>query len=94
MPGNHEDWGSLTRLWSDPQHTGRPLHLSKHIAMLPRGYRFELEGRTFVSLGGATSVDLEYRSRGQDWSPEEAITDDDVARVVGGGLTCGFSGGA
>ncbi|GAA1506069.1 metallophosphoesterase [Nocardioides humi] len=57
-PGNHEDWGRLTRLWADSAHAGQPLHLTKHIAVLPRGYRFELEGRTFVSLGGAPSVDL------------------------------------
>ena len=53
--------------------------------MLPRGYRFELEGRTFVSLGGAPSVDLADRSHGNDWWPEEMITDDDVAGVVEGG---------
>lgn len=84
-PGNHEDWGRLARLWADPHHTGRPLHLSKHIAILPRGHRFELKGRSFVSLGGAPSVDLNFRSRGHDWWPQEAITDDDVERVIEGG---------
>lgn len=84
-PGNHEDWGSLTRLWAKPGHAGRPLHISKHIALLPRGYRFTLEGRSFVSLGGAPSVDLEYRSRNKDWWAEEAIGPGDVAEVVDGG---------
>lgn len=84
-PGNHEDWGRLARLWADPARTGRPLHLTKHIAVLPRGYRFELEGRTFVSLGGAPSVDLADRSRGTDWWPEEMITPEDVEAVVAGG---------
>ena len=84
-PGNHEDWGSLTRLWAQPEHTGRPLHLTEHIAVLPRGYRFTLEGRSFVSLGGAPSVDLEYRSRNKDWWAEEAIRPEDVALVIEGG---------
>jgi len=84
-PGNHEDWGRLTRWWAQPDHAGRPLQLTKHIAVLPRGYRFELEGRTFVSLGGAPSVDLANRSRGKDWWPEEMITDEDVTAVVEGG---------
>lgn len=84
-PGNHEDWGSLTRLWARPEHSGRPLHVSKHIAILPRGHRFTLEGRSFVSLGGAPSVDLEYRERNKDWWAEEAITPEDVATVIDGG---------
>lgn len=81
-PGNHEDWGSLTQLWARPEHSGRPLHVSKHIAILPRGHRFTLEGRSFVSLGGAPSVDLEYRERRKDWGAEEAIRPEDVAKVV------------
>jgi hypothetical protein len=84
-PGNHEDWGSLTRMWADPARAGRPLQVSEHIAILPRGHRFTLEGRSFVSLGGAPSVDLEYRERNKDWWAQEAITTDDVASVVDGG---------
>lgn len=84
-PGNHEDWGRLTLRWANPKQAGRPLHLTEHIAVLPRGYRFELEGRSFVSLGGAPSVDLANRSQGTDWWPEEMITEDDVANVIKGG---------
>lgn len=84
-PGNHEDWGSLPRLWTKPENAGRPLHVSEHIAILPRSYRFSLEGRSFVSLGGAPSVDLDFRSRNKDWWAEEAIRREDVAEVVTGG---------
>jgi len=34
---------------------------------------------------GGPSVDLDVRSRHTDWWPEEMITDEDVAAVVGGG---------
>ncbi len=85
-PGNHEDWGRLTLLWSHPKHAGKPLHLTENIAVLPRGYRFTLEGRHFVSLGGAPSVDLEHRSVGKAWWAEEMITPEDVAAVVEGGV--------
>lgn len=44
-----------------------------HIAVLPRGHRFSMGGRTFVSLGGAPSIDFETRTRGTDWWPEEMI---------------------
>ncbi len=84
-PGNHEDWGSLTQMWADPARAGRPLHVSEHIAVLPCGYRFTLEDRSFVSLGGAPSVDLEYREPNLDWWAQEAIGPEDVAGVVAGG---------
>jgi len=84
-PGNHEDWGSLTRMWADPGRAGRPLYVTEHIAILPRGYRFPLEDRSFVSLSGASSVDLEYRERNKDWWAQEAIEAEDVATVVAGG---------
>jgi hypothetical protein len=65
---------------------GRPLHVSNHVAILSRGYRFTLEGRSFVSLGGAPFVDLEYRNSNKDWWAEEAIRPEDVAGVIEGGV--------
>jgi hypothetical protein len=67
------------------EHSGRPLPVSEHIAILPQGHRFTLEGRSFVSLGGAPSIHLEYRSRNHDWWVEEAIAPADVATIVEGG---------
>jgi len=86
-PGNHEDWGLLTRLWTEPGQAGRPLRLTPNIVVLPRGYRFEIEGRSFVSLGGAPSVDLANRTQGKNWWPEEMITPEDVEAVV----ACGYA---
>lgn len=88
--GNHEAWGRLDALWAEPENYDEdgnrlPLALTKHIRVLPRGHRFELGGRSFVSLGGAPSVDFDLRVEGQSWWPEEAITPDDVAVTVAGG---------
>jgi hypothetical protein len=52
---------------------------------LPRGARFTVVGRSFVSLGGAPSIDFETRVPGGDWWPTEMITYEDVAHVVAGG---------
>lgn len=83
--GNHEDWGRLTELWNDPRRSGQPLQVTAHITLLPRGYRFELEGRSFVSLGGAPSVDRDDRVPGRDWWPEEMIREDEARAVAAGG---------
>ena len=89
-PGNHEDWGRLTHLWSLPNRRDSegamlPLRLTEHITVLPRGYRFEMEGVSFVSLGGAPSLDFDERTAGRDWWPEEQIAEADVERTVSGG---------
>lgn len=90
IPGNHEDWGRLTTLWANPKRRSDdgselPLYLADHIVALPRGWRWELDGRSFVALGGAPSVDLHSRVAGRDWWPQEQLTGQDVDRTVAGG---------
>lgn len=48
--------------------------LGRHLAYLPRGHRFELDGCRFMAFGGAVSVDQDYRVIGRDWWPEEEVT--------------------
>ena len=90
VPGNHEDWGRLTTLWANPKRqaedgSGLPLYLTDHVAVLPRGWRWQMGGRSFVALGGAPSVDLHSRDIGRDWWPQEQMTQEDVDRTVAGG---------
>lgn len=89
-PGNHEDWGRLDALWANPKRRGedgRPLQerLSEHVTVLPRGHRFTLHGRTFLSFGGAASIDYEQRTENRDWWPTEMSTQADVDAAVAGG---------
>lgn len=86
-PGNHEDYDQIVRLPREDRGDGmgRVAWLRAHVAILPRGHRWEVgtgaARRTVVSVGGAASVDLEWRAPGRSWWPEEAITDVDVALV-------------
>ena len=83
-PGNHEDWEWLEELFVASG--GQPVQVSEAVAVLPRGWRWTLAGRSFVSLGGAPSVDRAIRRATQGfWSAAESITSADVARVVDGG---------
>lgn len=85
-PGNHEHWRHINRLPIEVRDTiGRVTWFTKHIAVLPRGHRFTLNGRSFVSLGGAPSVDFQSRSQGHDWWPEEAITQAEAEAVAAAG---------
>ena len=82
-PGNHEDWE-----WLDSEfalHPNQAVALSSVVEILPRGYRFEIGDRTFVSFSGAASVDFQLRSPGIDWFPSEMPTENDVVSVASAG---------
>jgi Icc-related predicted phosphoesterase len=81
-PGNHEDYSQINAL---PVGAGGLQWLSRYVAIIPRGYRWEMEGRSFVSLGGAPSIDFQDRREGISWWREEMITEADVERVEKGG---------
>jgi len=79
-PGNHEDWAWLEDAFA--AQPGVPVSLSSIVAVLPRGYRFEIGTRTFVSFGGAASVDFEMRLAGVNWFAREMPTQKDVDLAV------------
>lgn len=85
-PGNHEDWSRIDNKAATSRNTLGPIKwFTDHVALLPRGHRFEIQGRTFVSLGGAPSVDSGWRTSGTDWWPSEMITTEEAAEVAAGG---------
>jgi hypothetical protein len=82
-PGNHEDWA-----WLDDNFAAQPatpVALSSIVSVLPRGHRFEIGGASFVSFGGAASVDYEMRLAGRDWFATELPTESDVNCAIRGG---------
>lgn len=85
-PGNHENWALID---SELARThGAPFNPSdcSNIWLLPKGWRFTHANRTFLSLGGAPSVDREERAGEYiDWWPTEIITEEDVTRIVADG---------
>lgn len=80
--GNHEDYPQIASFESDENGVKWP---RPNIGLLPRGFRWELGGCSFVSLGGAPSVDYTFRQRGVDWWPEEMITREEAQAVADGG---------
>jgi len=90
IPGNHEDYDQINAIPLEDKGDGWGLvqHFSDHIIFLPRGYRFTIETTdgtaetSFIAVGGAPSIDFEYRKLGTSWWLEEALTDDDETRIV------------
>jgi hypothetical protein len=90
ITGNHENWARLDQRWADPrrQHedgTLKPMDVSAHVTMLPRGHRWEMGGRSFVALGSAPSINRHQLSEGVDWWPSEVIREEHVEATIAGG---------
>lgn len=80
-PGNHENWAYINAL---PYLNGQAW-IGEKIAVLERNTRFEMDGRSFLSLGGAPSIDFPARIPGHTWWPEEMLTLEDVEEAAAGG---------
>ncbi|WP_168929494.1 metallophosphoesterase [Nocardioides sp. GY 10113] len=85
-PGNHEHWTRTDRLPLEARDGfGEIGWVTDHVAVLPRAHRFKIGDRSFVSLGGAVSVDREWRTADIDWWAQEAIEPEHVHATVAGG---------
>lgn len=91
VDGNHEDH-DLIASWREPGYpetaAACPLAGGKRMTRiyhLPRGHRWEWQGRTWLACGGAASPDRCWRTEGRSWWPQEYITDADVDRCIAGG---------
>jgi hypothetical protein len=85
--GNHEDY---VRVNSTPVAADGTQWYQGHesIKLLPRGFRGTVGAsvsRSWVSLGGANSIDFKGRTEGLSWWREESITVGDVYRTAEGG---------
>ncbi len=72
--GNHEDHWALQNRESD--------EVAPNVFYMPRGSTYELDdGRTMLFMGGADSIDKQWRTLGYDWFPDELIKDADLMNL-------------
>lgn len=84
IDGNHENFPLL---YNTPLNNDGVRPIRDRIIHLPRGFRWSWYIYTFTALGGAHSIDKDYRFDGVDWFKEEDITVDDMKKTVDGGPT-------
>lgn len=80
--GNHEDYALINSL---PVAEDGKKWLTDRIALLPRGYRWEMDGHSFVSFGGAASINFTSLKKDVSWWKEEMITQEDLLHLASGG---------
>jgi len=88
IDGNHDDHGYLAVLRNDEslKREDGSIEVRSGVHYWPRGSVTTLAGRKVGFLGGTVSIDRHLRVRGETWWEEEAITRDDVDRLV---MNCG-----
>lgn len=80
VDGNHEDHEYLNKTRASVETPW----LTSRIQWLERGRRWTWHGKTWLALGGAVSVDKNFRTEGVDWFPEEEITAEQEAAACWG----------
>jgi len=80
--GNHEDY---VRVNAAPVREDGWIEYASNVLLAQRGQRWTWEGRSFVSLGGANSIDRNGRIEGISWWAEEQISMGDVYHTIEGG---------
>lgn len=80
VPGNHENWDMIEERIG--RHGIIPVEVDDNIFYCPIGSSIEIEGNTVLFVGGADSVDKEYRIPGRTWWSQELLTEADVEYVL------------
>lgn len=71
IDGNHDHLPSLLK-------HEEPAEVAPGLIYCPRGSTLTLDGRRVGFLGGAKSIDREWRVEGKEWWPEEELTPEDA----------------
>ena len=58
LDGNHENFDALNEYPVEEWHGGKVHRIRPHVIHMMRGQAFELQGRTFFTMGGAQSHDI------------------------------------
>ncbi len=79
VDGNHEDF---PQLYNYPINSDGFREVRPHIHHIPRGHTWWVDGRRWMGLGGATSLDRPRRIPGVSWWPEEELTVGEAYRAA------------
>lgn len=71
VDGNHENFDILDSLPVEEWHGGKVHKIKPDIIHLMRGQIYEIEGKTFFTFGGATSIDKAHRTEHISWWSRE-----------------------
>lgn len=80
VDGNHENHRMLAEYPEEDWCGGAVHRIRPHVLHLMRGYIFDIDGNSFLAMGGGKSHDIPYRKEGVSWWPEEIPSDEEMLR--------------
>lgn len=83
IDGNHENHTMLRSQYVDDY--SEFACIRDRIWYAPRGMRWTWHGQRFLALGGAYSIDKNWRRPGTSWWPEEELDEEEITRASAGG---------
>lgn len=78
IDGNHENFDVLNSYPEIEWHGGKVHRIRDNVLHLKRGEIFDLDGKSFLALGGAFSHDISVRTEKQNWWKEEMLTKEEA----------------
>lgn len=85
LDGNHEDHHALRDLKDRREDSEGFWRITENIRYAPRGHRWTWDKIRFLALGGAFSIDRNWRRVGESFFFEEVLDESDVAKAIEGG---------
>lgn len=92
LDGNHDKTSLLMEKYGHMRDDEGFVFVRANVLYAPRGHRWTWEGVRFIALGGAYSIDRDWRveqeiligpkAAGTLWFPEEEMTDEDMDRFL------------
>lgn len=82
VDGNHENHDLLNSYPVEEWNGGKVHKISDKIIHLMRGQIFTIEGKTFFTMGGATSIDRWHRTEGVSWWASEIPSMDEMNEAI------------
>ena len=83
LDGNHESFDQLEiAVKYAPRNQAGQTFIRSNILYSPRGCAFTMDHKRFMTVGGAYSIDKQYRKAGESWWPQETLTDNEVLGIV------------
>lgn len=82
VDGNHENHDLINSCQAEEWNGGKVHRISEKIIHLMRGQIFTIEGKTFFTMGGATSQDRMYRQEGKSWWPSEMPSREEMDEAI------------
>lgn len=83
VDGNHENFDLLYSFPVEKWNGGKIHKIKDDIIHLLRGQVFSIEGKTFFTFGGGTSIDKVYRSEYHNWWRQEMPTIEELNEAIG-----------